>query len=74
MQIRKQGYQPISKRFEKKVDADIWARITESEMDRGVFIDRSEAERTTIAHILQRYLAKVKSMVMGGHPSSQHRL
>ena len=40
VQIRKQGYQPISKRF----DADVWARITESEMDRGVFIDRSEAE------------------------------
>ncbi|MDZ4141706.1 MAG: hypothetical protein U1C48_06840 [Methylotenera sp.] len=46
VQIRKQGYQPISKRFEKKADAIIWARITESEMDRGVFIDHSEAEKT----------------------------
>lgn len=65
VQIRKQGYQPISKRFGKKADADIWARITESEMDRGVFIDRSEAERTTLAYILQRYLAEVSVRKLG---------
>lgn len=65
VQIRKQGYQPISKRFEKKTDADIWARITESEMDRGVFIDRSEAERTTLAYILHRYLAEVSVRKLG---------
>lgn len=65
VQIRKQGYQPISKRFEKKADADVWARITESEMDRGVFIDRSEAERTTLAYILLRYLAEVSVRKLG---------
>lgn len=56
VQIRKQGYQSISKRFGRKAEAEIWARITESEMDRGVYIYRSEAERTTLAYILQRYL------------------
>lgn len=65
VQIRKQGYQPISKRFEKKADADVWARITEAEMDRGVFVDRSEAERTTLAEILKRYLAEVSTQKLG---------
>ena len=65
VQIRKQGYQTISKSFTKKSDADVWARITESEMDRGVFIDRSEAERTTLAYILQKYLAEVSIRKLG---------
>ena len=34
-------------------------------MDRGVFIDRSEAERTTLADILQRYLAEVSVQKLG---------
>ena len=59
VQIRKQGYQPISKRFDKKSDANSWARLAESEMDRGIFIDRSEAEKTTLAQILERYLSEV---------------
>jgi integrase len=65
VQIRKQGYQPISKRFDKKADADIWARVTESEMDRGVFVDHTEAERTTLAEILQRYLTEVSIQKLG---------
>jgi integrase len=65
VQIRKQGYQSISKRFDKKADADAWARITESEMDRGVFIDRTEAEKTTLAEILNRYLNEVSIHKLG---------
>jgi integrase len=68
VQIRKQGYQTISKSFSKKADADIWARITESEMDRGVFIDRSEAERTTLSEILTRYLREVSIHKLGFKP------
>lgn len=68
VQIRKQGFQPISKRFDKKSDADIWARITESEMDRGVFIDRSEAENTTLANILIKYLGEVSIHKLGFKP------
>ena len=68
VQIRKQGYKTISKRFDKKSDADIWARITESEMDRGVFVDRSEAERTTLATILNRYLTEVSVHKLGFRP------
>lgn len=65
VQIRKQGYQNISKRFEKKADADAWARITESEMDRGVFVDRTESEKTTLGDILNRYLIEVSVHKLG---------
>ena len=65
VQIRKQGYKSISKRFEKKCDADVWARITESEMDRGVYVDRSVADKTTLATILQRYLSEVTIHKLG---------
>lgn len=68
VQIRKQGYKTISKSFSKKAEADVWARITESEIDRGVFIDRSEAEKTTLAEILTRYLAEVSILKLGFKP------
>jgi integrase len=64
-QIRKKGYQPISKRFDKKSDAEVWARITESEMDRGIFVDRTEAEKTTLAEILKRYSMEVSVSKLG---------
>ena len=68
VQIRKQGFQTISKSFTKKTDADIWAKITESEMARGVFIDRSEAEKTTLGEILTRYLREVSIHKLGFKP------
>ena len=40
-------------------DAERWGRTIESEMDRGVFIDRSEAEATTLKQALERYLLEV---------------
>jgi integrase len=38
------------------MDAERWAREIESEMDRGVYISRSEAESTTLAEALDRYV------------------
>lgn len=54
-QVRRQGYEPISRTFDTKAQAEAWARHLESEMDRGVYVDRSEAERTTLAEALRRY-------------------
>ena len=33
--------------------------MIEAEIDRGVFCDRSEAERTTVAELIERYLREV---------------
>ena len=57
--VRMKGWPATSKTFRLKRDAVDWARRTEDEMVRGVFISRSGSERMTAQQVLQRYLAKV---------------
>lgn len=59
VQIRRKGESPLSKTFTNKTLADQWARSIESQIDRGVFVDRSEAERTTLADLIDRYISEV---------------
>lgn len=54
-EIRKKGLKLVSKTFETKKEADAWASVVESEMVRGVFVDRSESECTTIGDIIDRF-------------------
>lgn len=54
VQIRRKG-QTLSKTFYYKQDAEIWARKTESEIDRGIYINTNEAERTTLNQLIKRY-------------------
>lgn len=57
--IRRKG-QPIQSRtFEKKINAEKWARDAESKMDRSVFVDLCEAEETTLFMALDRYEKEV---------------
>lgn len=71
VQVRRRGIKPVAKTFTTKADASRWARMLESEVDRGVFLDRSESERTTIADLIDRYLREVtptkKSARAEGH-------
>ena len=57
--IRRKGWPSIVKTFRAKRDADDWARNTEDEIIRGVYIRRVDSERTTVAEALDRYLAEV---------------
>lgn len=57
--IRKVGWPTTSKTFRTKRDADDWARRTEDEMVRGVFIQRAPSERLTLSDALDRYLKEV---------------
>jgi len=59
VQIRKRGYPTQTKTFTKEADARRWATIIESEMERGVFVSRCEAEATLVADVLERYAAEV---------------
>jgi hypothetical protein len=61
VQIRRHGHQPVTQSFTFEKDARRWARTIESEQDRGVFIDRSEAEATTLGEALSRYPDDVTS-------------
>jgi integrase len=58
-QIRRKGYPPATKTFTTRNEAQAWVQIVESEMVRGVFVDRSEAEATTLAEALERYAREV---------------
>ncbi|MGB2832545.1 MAG: site-specific integrase [Methylotenera sp.] len=66
VQIRRKGH-VLSKTFYYKSDAEVWARKTESEIDRGIFINTNEAERLTLAELIERYkieeLPKLKAQV-----------
>lgn len=60
-QIRRRGYPTQFRTFDTKALAEAWARQLESEMCRGVFKSREEAERTTFAEALERYWSEVAS-------------
>ena len=55
-QVRRRGYPTQFRTFDTKALAEAWARQLESEMDRGVCKSREEAERTTFAEALERYI------------------
>jgi hypothetical protein len=59
VQVRRRGIHPAVKSFKTKTEADRWARLLESEIDRGVFVDRAEAERATKGELIDRYLVEV---------------
>src|SRR5690242_20000264 len=48
--------------FDTKAEAQAWARRLESEMDRGTFVDRTEAERNSFGDLLQRYAREVSAL------------
>lgn len=56
VQIRKKGFEPITKTFDTKVDADNWAKVKESEMVRGVYTNASESESTTLSELIDRFV------------------
>lgn len=57
--VRRKGYPEVSKTFDTKAEAVKWSRVVESEMDRGVYISRTEAETTTLKEALRRYLNEI---------------
>ncbi|CPF80777.1 integrase [Burkholderia pseudomallei] len=54
-QVRRRGYPAQSKTFNTKAEAEAWAGMIESEMSRGIWVSRSEAETTTLYEALERY-------------------
>ncbi len=57
--IRRKGWPVAIKTFRTKRDADDWARSTEDEIVRGMFIRRTSPEQLTVGEALDRYLAEV---------------
>lgn len=59
VKIRRKGWPARSGTFATKKLAQDWASRVESEMAAGHFVDRSAAQRTTLAELVQLYLVEV---------------
>ena len=59
VQIRRNGFPRQNKTFTTRAEAQAWANMIESEMSRGVWLSRGEAESTTLAEALSRYEREV---------------
>lgn len=69
-QVRRRGYPAQSKTFTTKAQAEAWANMIESEMSRGVWVSRSEAEATTLYEALTRYEEEVSLSKKGAAQES----
>ncbi|TWB45801.1 site-specific integrase [Nitrospirillum pindoramense] len=72
VKIRRTGFPTQSKTFETKTDAKRWAAEMESEISRGVFVDRSEAERNTLGDLIRRYQTDITPTKLGGDKEKGH--
>ena len=59
VQIRRYGVKPETKTFHTRDEAKIWARLIESEIDRGIYVSRYEAEHITFSELVHRYQKEV---------------
>ena len=69
-QVRKKGYPTQTKSFSTRAAAAQWVRSIEYEMDHGLFVSRNEANTTTIAELLDRYLQEYTSQKRGAGPEA----
>ena len=69
--IRRRGFETQAKVFNTKAEAETWAQVTESEMVRGVFVSRKEAENTTLSEALDWYLKEVTGSKKGAYQESR---
>jgi len=61
--VRRKGLAPRSKSFDKRTDAEKWARDLETQVDVAGFVpDTKLAEQTTLAQILARYRDEISPM------------
>ena len=63
--VIRDGFPGQTKTFESKVDAEKWARAIEFEIDKGQFINISEAQRNTLGDLIARYLVEVTPSMKG---------
>ena len=72
VRIKKRGYPELAKTFSLKTEAAAWAKQIESEMDRGIFMSRAEAESTSLAELLDRYQREITTQKRGAAMERTH--
>ncbi|MGB5807404.1 site-specific integrase [Castellaniella sp.] len=57
--VRRKGFPSQSRTFMYKEDAEKWVRTIERELETSGFVDRKEADKTSLASVLKRYQKEV---------------
>jgi integrase len=75
VRIRRKNHPVQCHTFETKETAERWARQIEGDMDKGVFVDRSEAEETTLAQGLDRWEKEfLPKLASSSHETEKSRI
>jgi integrase len=59
VKVRRKGYPEQTRSFDTRTTAEKWARDIERDIDRNLFVDRTEADKNTLRNIIARYLKEV---------------
>ncbi|MGQ0621073.1 MAG: integrase [Panacagrimonas sp.] len=59
VKVRRKGYPEQTRSFNTKALADKWARDVERDIDRNLFVDRTEADKNTLKDLIERYMREV---------------
>lgn len=70
VKVRRAGLPPQTRTFDNKTQAQLWARSVESEIDKGIVVDRRVAERLSLAEVLERYRREVTPTKRGAADES----
>ena len=72
--IKRKGYPTQSKTFDLRKDAEKWARQQERALDAGQWMDQTEAQKTTLDDLLERYAREVSIAKRGAQVPAKSRL
>jgi len=72
--IRITGHPLTTKTFRIKRDATNWARTTEDEIVRGIYIPRNRSEKITITKALDRYLKEITPTKKSSTQKLEHKV
>lgn len=59
VKVRRVGLPAQTKTFNNRTHAQQWARSVESDLDKGIVVDRRTAQRLSLAEVLERYRREV---------------
>ena len=66
VQIRRKGFSPITSTFSRLTIARRWIASIEADIENKAHIDYSEAEKTTLNDLLNRYESEILPSKKGG--------
>lgn len=73
VRIRIKGHKPISKNFKSLTLAKKWKRITEGQIEKGLYVSFSRADQYTVSNAINRYRKEIlPSKIKDGHNVARH--